>query len=140
MDKNTPIDLDAIEPLVDWLVGDPPAIEDKDWKKGIAKPGMDGVFDLLIDRLGERSDVLGLVVRQGMGLAATGLVLGLIGSLLAGQLLEGLLFSVSPRDPLVLVGSLTLLAAVAFVACLVPAMKAAGIHSNQKDEKKRTRR
>jgi ABC-type antimicrobial peptide transport system permease subunit len=78
-----------------------------------------------------RSDVLGLVVRQGMGLAATGLVLGLIGSLLAGQLLEGLLFSVSPRDPLVLVGSLTLLAAVAFVACLVPAMKAAGIHPRE---------
>ncbi len=78
-----------------------------------------------------RSDVLGLVVRQGMGLAATGLVLGLIGSLLAGKLLEGLLFSVSPRDPLVLVGSLTLLAAVAFVACLVPAMKAAGIHPRE---------
>jgi putative ABC transport system permease protein len=75
--------------------------------------------------LGARGgDVLGLVVRQGMVLAAYGIVLGLVGSLLATRLLASLLYGVSATDPLTLGSVVLLLAAVALGACWIPARRA----------------
>ncbi len=69
-------------------------------------------------------DVLGLVVRQGMFLTVIGLVVGVVASLLATGLLGSLLFEVSPTDPLTFVAVAAVLAAVAFAACLLPALRA----------------
>jgi putative ABC transport system permease protein len=78
--------------------------------------------------LGARSgSVLALVIRQGMALTLAGLVLGLIGSAALTRLLEGLLFKVSPTDPLTLSAIAFLLATVALAACYIPARRAAKV-------------
>jgi len=66
-----------------------------------------------------------LVLRNGMALAGLGLVLGFLGALGLTRLLSTLLFGVSPRDPLTITGAAGMLAAVALVACYVPARRAA---------------
>ncbi len=72
-------------------------------------------------------DVLGLIVGRGMMLAGVGLVLGLLGALALTQLLTALLFGVSARDPLTMVGSVTVLAFVALLASYIPARRAARV-------------
>ena len=71
-----------------------------------------------------RSNVLFLIMRQGMSLALVGLVLGLVVSFGAAQLLVKVLFGVSPADPLTFAGVTILLASVAALACYVPARRA----------------
>ena len=72
-------------------------------------------------------DVLLLVLRQGMVLAAGGAVLGVGLALLLGRLISTLLFGVSGRDPLTLAGVSVTLAIVALLACLIPARRAARV-------------
>jgi putative ABC transport system permease protein len=74
-----------------------------------------------------RSDVLTLVIRQGMVLTAIGIALGLLGAAVASQLLSTLLFDVSSLDPFTYVGVIVLLAGVSMIACGVPAWRAAKI-------------
>jgi putative ABC transport system permease protein len=75
--------------------------------------------------LGARSrDVLKLVVGQGMKLALTGVVIGLIGALALTRLMSNLLFDVSATDPLTFIIVATLLIAAALVACWIPARRA----------------
>ncbi len=69
-------------------------------------------------------DVAGLVLRQGLALAAIGLALGLVGSWAATRLLTGMLFEVKPGDPLTYAGVTVLLAAVALAASYLPARRA----------------
>jgi putative ABC transport system permease protein len=69
-------------------------------------------------------DVLRLVVRQGMTLTAFGLLVGLIAALASTRLMTSLLFETAPSDPLTLSGVAAFLAAVALVACLIPARRA----------------
>jgi putative ABC transport system permease protein len=73
----------------------------------------------------QRNDVLGLVVRQGMTLAAIGVVAGLIGAFGLTRVMANLLFSVRPDDPLTFLAISFLLIAVAFLACYLPARRAA---------------
>ncbi len=68
-----------------------------------------------------------LVVRQGMALAAAGLALGLGAALLATPAMESLLFGVSATDPATFVILPALLAAVALLACYLPARQATRI-------------
>jgi putative ABC transport system permease protein len=75
--------------------------------------------------LGAREpDVLKLVVRQGMVLTVVGVVLGLIGAFALTRVMSTLLFQVTARDPITFIVVAALLTAVAFVACLVPALRA----------------
>jgi len=74
-----------------------------------------------------RRDVLSLVVRQGLTLAAAGLILGVAGALAVTRVLGSLLFSVSATDPVVFGGIAALLAGVALVACYLPARRAARV-------------
>jgi putative ABC transport system permease protein len=75
--------------------------------------------------LGARApDVLQLVIRQGMGLALGGLILGGFLAFLATGLLQSLLFEVSPTDPVTFATVTLLLAGVALLACVVPAVRA----------------
>ena len=71
-----------------------------------------------------RSDVLLLIMRQGMSLALIGVVVGLVLAFGAAQLLVKLLLGVSPADPLTFGGVAVLLALVAALACYVPARRA----------------
>jgi predicted permease len=68
--------------------------------------------------------VLGMVLRDGLGLAVVGLVLGLAGALALSQTLKALLFGVTPRDPITLVLTVGVLGAMALAACLIPARRA----------------
>jgi putative ABC transport system permease protein len=68
--------------------------------------------------------ILALVLGKGMRLALLGLGLGLGGALLLTRLIESQLFGVSASDPLTYAGLALLLAAVALLACYLPARKA----------------
>jgi predicted permease len=70
------------------------------------------------------ADIFRLVVGEGMALVAGGLVVGIVGGLAAGRALEGALFGVSPADPGTGLAVVSMLAAVAFAACAVPALRA----------------
>lgn len=72
-------------------------------------------------------DVLRMIVRQGMTLAAIGLSLGIVGALATTRLLATQLYGVKPADPLTLIGVLCLLGIVAFFACYIPARRAAQV-------------
>jgi ABC-type antimicrobial peptide transport system permease subunit len=72
----------------------------------------------------QRSEVLRLVIGQGVRLAVAGLVLGLLASLALTRVLATLLFGVSPYDPLTYGGVSLGLMAIAIVACYVPARRA----------------
>jgi putative ABC transport system permease protein len=71
-----------------------------------------------------RRDVLRMVVSQGMKLAFIGVALGLVGAIALTRLMSSLLYGVSATDPLTYGGVSVLLAAVALLACLIPARKA----------------
>ena len=72
-------------------------------------------------------DVLALVVREGMLLAALGIAVGLGGAFAASRLLASLLYGVTPTDPTTFVSVALLLGAVAFLACWLPARRAARV-------------
>jgi putative ABC transport system permease protein len=72
----------------------------------------------------DRSRVLRMILTNASRLALTGLAIGLIVSLPVAQLMRGLLHGVTPADPLTFVAVAIALAAVAFAASLVPALRA----------------
>jgi predicted permease len=74
-----------------------------------------------------RAQVIGIVLGQSLMPIGSGLVLGLFGAIGLGRFVQGLLFEVSPLDPVGLAGGVVLLAVVATVACAVPALRAARI-------------
>jgi putative ABC transport system permease protein len=74
-----------------------------------------------------RSDIVTLVLRQGLRLTAVGVVLGLAGAVIATQALVTMLFGISHLDPVTYVGVIALLAATAVVACAVPAWRASRV-------------
>jgi len=69
-------------------------------------------------------DVLRLVVRQGMKLVFTGLMLGIVVSVALTRFMSALLFQVSAIDPLTFTGVAVLLLLVALAACYIPARRA----------------
>lgn len=69
-------------------------------------------------------DVLRLVVRQGMAPVLLGLVIGIVAALALGRLLTTQLYEVSPHNPALLVTTAVTLAAVALLACFLPARRA----------------
>jgi hypothetical protein len=75
----------------------------------------------------QRSDVLGMVLRQGALLSGLGVATGAVASLAMTRLLEGLVFGVSTADPLAFLGVIMLLVSVALVASWVPARRAARV-------------
>jgi putative ABC transport system permease protein len=71
-----------------------------------------------------RSDVLLLVVRQGMMLALGGLVAGIVGALLLSHLMTKLRYGVKPTDLITFAGVAAVLGLVALLACYIPARRA----------------
>ncbi|HLP24992.1 MAG TPA: FtsX-like permease family protein, partial [Acidobacteriota bacterium] len=74
-----------------------------------------------------RSAIVGLVLREGLGLTAFGLALGVVVSLLLTRLLSTQLYEVSATDPIVFVGVSVFLVLVAAFACWLPAHRASRI-------------
>jgi ABC-type antimicrobial peptide transport system permease subunit len=73
-----------------------------------------------------RSQLLGLVIRQGMTPVVIGLAAGIGVALFLGQAIRGLLFGVRPADPLTIAGVAVVLLIVGALACFIPARRAAG--------------
>jgi putative ABC transport system permease protein len=70
------------------------------------------------------TDILKLTIGQGFKLVAAGLAIGMGGALALTRLLSSLLFGVSATDPLTFAAGGIVLAAVALVACYIPARRA----------------
>jgi putative ABC transport system permease protein len=78
--------------------------------------------------LGARaSDLVGMVMRQGLGLAGAGLALGLAGAFGLSRFLGSQLYGVAPTDPATFAAVATLLGIVALAATIAPAHRAASI-------------
>jgi putative ABC transport system permease protein len=101
----------------------------------LAAVGLYGIIAFSVDRrthelgirtaLGaSRKNIFLLVIGSAFKLTAAGIVLGLVGGYFVSRLLVSFLFGVSSTDPLTLLGVTLLLAAVAFIACLLPARRA----------------
>ena len=74
-----------------------------------------------------RSEVLRLVLLDGLRLTVLGLALGLAGALASARLMSSLLYGVQPRDSVTLIGAAILLGTVALVASYVPARRAMAV-------------
>ncbi len=72
-------------------------------------------------------ELLRLVLREGAGLAVTGVVIGLLVAAGASRVLASMLFGVSPTDPLTFLGIAVLLLTVALAASAIPARRAAAV-------------
>ncbi len=72
----------------------------------------------------QRNAVLYMILRQGLALALAGAAVGLVGALIVARLMAGLLFGVSPRDPLTFISLTAVLVIVALAACFIPARRA----------------
>jgi putative ABC transport system permease protein len=70
-------------------------------------------------------EVLRLVMREGLALTITGILLGLPLALAAGRFLGSMLYEVSGADPLVLSMASVLLGSISMAACYLPARRAA---------------
>jgi ABC-type antimicrobial peptide transport system permease subunit len=69
-------------------------------------------------------DILKMVLRQGIGMVATGLLAGLAAAFAGTRLLADLFYGVAPGDPATFASVATLLLAVALLACWIPARRA----------------
>ena len=69
-----------------------------------------------------------LVLRQRMGMAVAGITIGLANAVLMSRTLSTLLFGISPFDLLTFIAGPLVFLAVAALACIIPARRAAGIH------------
>ncbi|HEX4637908.1 MAG TPA: ABC transporter permease [Chthoniobacterales bacterium] len=69
-------------------------------------------------------DVLRLVINQGMKPVVIGLAIGIVAAFALGRLISSQLFEVSAHNPALLGGATILLAAIALLACLLPARRA----------------
>jgi len=68
-----------------------------------------------------RSNILRMVLRQGLGLVLVGAAVGLVCALIVSHLMASLLYGVRPTDPLTFAGVALLLIGVALLACYIPA-------------------
>lgn len=100
----------------------------------IAAAGLSGVTALLVSQrtreigirmaLGaQRTSVLRMFVIQGMKVIGLGLVIGIAGGLLGSRLIQTLLFSTPPADPVTFVGVALVFVAVALAASYIPARR-----------------
>ena len=75
----------------------------------------------------ERSNLVGLIVRQGVGVTMIGLAVGMVVAAFATRLMEKLLFGITPLDPVSFAIAPLVLLAVALAACALPAFRASRI-------------
>lgn len=76
----------------------------------------------------DRSQVLGMVLRQGLSLTAIGIVTGLVGAFVLTRLMQRLLYGVGPNDPSTFVASTAGLLLIAVCATALPAWRASRVN------------
>ncbi len=98
-----------------------------------------GVYGVLSSSVGRRTHEIGIRIARGarsenvvpmiawqvMRMVLLGVIVGIVGAAAATRFIESLLFEVSAIDPLTYVAVVGVLVAVAPLACLVPALRAA---------------
>ncbi len=141
IDPDTPVsDIQSLDQVVDGAMGQSRAVTGVLTAFGgaalaLAALGIFGVMSYLVARrtreigiriaLGAAArDVVWWVGGRAFRLTAFGLALGSLGALAATRLLRGILFEVSPLDPLIFTGGAVVLAAVALLAAYLPARRA----------------
>ncbi len=72
----------------------------------------------------QRSHVLQIILRDGAWMTLAGVVLGVIFAFFATRLMSSVLFGIKPTDPITFASVAALLAAIALLACYVPAQRA----------------
>jgi putative ABC transport system permease protein len=72
-------------------------------------------------------DVLRMIVYEGMKLVFFGVLIGAVVALTLGKVMSSLIYDVRPSDPLTFIAVTGLLAAVAFIASVIPAYRAARV-------------
>src|SRR5262249_30042141 len=78
--------------------------------------------------LGARGNqILALVIRRGMLMAAAGIILGAVGAFILARLLSSQLFEVSSFDPVTFGLMAVMVSIVALLACLIPARRATAV-------------
>jgi predicted permease len=141
LEKNIPVT--NVRPMTEWLASSLYAAQMGAILLGVfgslalllAAVGLYGVMSFSVSRrthevgirmaLGARaSDVLKLVLREGMGLVAVGLALGLMIAMIVTRSLASFLYGISTTDWVTFAAISLMLAVVAFVACYVPARRA----------------
>ena len=70
-----------------------------------------------------RAGLLGLVIRQAIGLSVAGIILGAAGALGLSRFLRKLLFGITPADPVTFAGVVIVLGFTALLACWIPARR-----------------
>ena len=75
----------------------------------------------------DRGIIERMILREGGTLVVTGLLLGVTGAFFAGRVVRGMLFGISPNDPVTLVTAALAMAAIGIVACWIPALRAARV-------------
>src|ERR1700742_2926071 len=104
----------------------------------IAAAGIGGVMALSVSQriheigvrmaIGARPiEIVAMILRQGMGLALVGVVLGLAAAFALTQSVRNFLFGVTPTDPLTFIGVAAVLSLAACAACYIPARRAAQV-------------
>ena len=71
--------------------------------------------------------VVTMILRQGQLIAALGVGVGIVAAIVAGRLVEAMLYDVSPRDPLVFAATAAGLLGIALLACWLPGRRAARV-------------
>lgn len=79
----------------------------------------------------QRSQVLGLVLRDGLRPVALGLAVGVGGGVAVGYVIRSLLYQTRPLDPIVLAAMIAILLVVAATACAAPAWRASSVDPMQ---------
>jgi putative ABC transport system permease protein len=104
----------------------------------IAAAGIGGVMALSVSQrtheigvriaVGARPvEIVAMILRQGMALAIAGVAIGLFGAHALTHAMKSMLFGVSPDDPVTFAAVAVVLAFTAFVACYIPARRAAKV-------------
>jgi putative ABC transport system permease protein len=75
----------------------------------------------------QRRHIVALVVMGGMRLVLAGAAIGLVGAWAVTRLMQGLLYGVTPGDPITFLAVTALLSGAALLACYIPALRAARI-------------
>jgi putative ABC transport system permease protein len=75
----------------------------------------------------QRQRVIGLVIKEGMILALTGIAAGVLSALLVSRVLSSLLYGVAARDASTFAATAITLTLVAFAACIAPAHRASRV-------------
>ncbi|MEP6765114.1 MAG: FtsX-like permease family protein, partial [Gemmatimonadaceae bacterium] len=69
-------------------------------------------------------DQVAMVLRQGLALTGVGVVIGVAAALVSSRVFSGMLYNISPVDPITYLGVSAALVAVALLACWIPARRA----------------